>query len=146
MLMKPLYWGKRGKATTYGKCHPPRPKALPLLRRKMTSCRGASSAYPTWLLRCKQVSGNLLYCYYTAKTLRLVYNQMWTSLWDYAKDIKRSTISSPDLKTSWLRFHYHEICLKSSTFPIGSNCGEGFPFLLTSEPWIHKSFLCNSEQ
>lgn len=142
MQMKTSYWGKWGKATTCGNCHPHWPKALPWLRRKITSCVGASSTFLKWLLRPKQVSGNLLCCYYTAQTVHLICEQMWMSLWDYAKDIKRGAISSPDLRMSWLRFHYHEICLKISAFPIGASCGVGFPFLLTSEPWINKSFLC----
>lgn len=54
MLIKTLFWRKWRKATACGKCHPCWPKALPLLRRKITHCAGASSACLTWLWRCKQ--------------------------------------------------------------------------------------------
>lgn len=143
MLMRARYWEKWGKATICEMCHPHQPKALPLLGRKITNC--ASSAYLTWLLRCKQLSGNLLYCYQTTQTVHWVSDQTWKSLWDDAKDNKRGIITCPDLKTTWLIFHYHDICLKISPFPIDSNYGEEFPFFLTSEPWIQKSFVCKPE-
>lgn len=127
-----------------GKCHSHWSKALPSLRRKISSC-GASSAQLTWLLGRRQGAGNLLCCYYTAQTVHRVCRQLWVSLWDYAKGIKRGTISGPDLKTSWLRFHYHEICLNALHFLQVAVVVKGSPCLLPSESWLAKSFICKPE-